>query len=74
LSHNKAPGSAPDLVTDAIFNLFYERSFFASLFMKPTRFAAEKELRLVFEMPTDIPPPGALRVADPALLVHIEFL
>jgi hypothetical protein len=75
LSHNNAPGnSAPDLVTDAFFNLFYERSFFASLFMKPTRFAAENELRLVFEMPTDIAPPGVLRLADPTLLKHIEFL
>jgi hypothetical protein len=75
LSQDEPPGNFdPDLVTDAIFDLLYKNSFLPSLFMKPSRFSTENELRLVFEMPTDVPPPHVLRLVDPNLLRHIEFI
>jgi hypothetical protein len=64
----------PRVVDDAIFDLLYEASFLSSLFMKPTRFSIEEELRLVFEMPKDVPPPHVLRLTDTDLLNHIEVI
>jgi hypothetical protein len=64
----------PHLIDGAIFDLLYESSFLPSLFMKPTRFSVEEELRLVFEMPKDVPPPHVLRRTDKALLKYIELL
>jgi hypothetical protein len=74
LSLDEPPGNFdPKLVTDAMFDLFYKDSFLPSLFMKPSRFSEESELRIVFEMPSDIPPPRVLRLHDANLLKHIEF-
>jgi len=64
----------PSKVTDAIFDLLYKESFLPSLFMKPTRFSGENELRLVFEMPHDVPHPRVLKFTDPALVKYIEFV
>jgi len=64
----------PNLVTDTVFDLLYKNSFLPSLFMKPTRFLMENELRLVFEMPADVPAPHVLRLVNPSLVKHIEFI
>ena len=73
LSRTDPPGDFdPDLIGDAIFDLLYDNSFLPSLFMKPTRFSIEEELRLVFEMPKDVP--DVLRIANKALLRHIEIV
>jgi hypothetical protein len=64
----------PQLIDNAIFDLLYDNSFLASLFMKPTRFSIEEELRLVFEMPKDVSPPYVLRKTDKGLLRHIEVI
>jgi hypothetical protein len=75
LSQDDPPGDFdPNLVTDAVFDLLYKNSFLPSLFMKPTRFLTENELRLVFEMPADIPAPHVLRLVNPNLVKHIEFI
>ena len=63
----------PQLIDDAIFDLLYDNSFLPGLFMKPTRFSVENELRLVFEMPGDVPPPHVIRKTDKALLKYIEI-
>jgi hypothetical protein len=39
---------------EEIFDILYKHSFFPSIFVKPTRFNTEKELRLIFEMPKDV--------------------
>jgi hypothetical protein len=62
----------PQVIIEPVFNLLCDSSFLPSLFMKPTRFSIEEELRLVFEMPTDIP--QVLRITDKALLKHIEVI
>jgi hypothetical protein len=59
------------LIDDRVFDLLYDKSFLPSLFMKPTRFSMEEELRLVFEMPQDVP--DVLRT-DGSLLEHIEIV
>jgi hypothetical protein len=75
LSRDDPPGDFdPNLVTDAVFELLYRNSFLPSLFMKPTRFSTENELRLVFEMPSDVPHPRVLRLTEPNLLKHVEFI
>jgi hypothetical protein len=75
LSRTEPPGNFdPDLIGDNVFDLLYEGSFLPSLFIKPTRFSIEEELRLVFEMPTDVPPPHVLRKTDEAILKHIEVI
>jgi hypothetical protein len=75
LSRTEPPGNFdPDLVDDVVFDLLYDNSFLPSLFMKPTRFSIEDELRLVFEMPKDIPPPHVIRKMDKAPLKHIEII
>ena len=42
--------------------------------MKPTRFSSEEELRLVFELPTDLPPPHVLRKVNVDLVKHFEIV
>jgi hypothetical protein len=75
LSRDDPPGNFdPNLVTDAVFDLLYKGSFLPSLFMKPVRFSTENELRLVFEMPADVPPPHVLRLVNPSLVKQIEFI
>src|SRR5262245_32765981 len=39
------------MINDSMFEFLYKRSFLPSLYVKPTRFSVEQELRLVFEMP-----------------------
>lgn len=73
LSRADPPGDFdPDLIGDATFDLLYDNSFLPSLFMKPTRFSIEEELRLVFEMPKDVP--DVLRTTNKDLLKHIEIV
>ena len=75
LSRTEPPGNFdPQLIDDAIFDLLYDDSFLPSLFMKPTRFSIEEELRLVFEMPKDIAPPHVLRRTNKGLLKYIEII
>ena len=75
LSQTEPPGDFdPQLIDDAIFDLLYSNSFLPSLFMKPTRFAIEEELRLVFEMPEDVPHPHVLVRKEKALLKHVEII
>jgi len=62
----------PNLIDDRVFDLLQDKSFLPSLFMKPTRFSMEEELRLVFEMPQDVP--DVLRIAEKSLLKHIEII
>jgi hypothetical protein len=71
LSRDELPGNFdPNLIDDRVFDLLYDKSFLPSLFMKPTRFSMEEELRLVFEMPQDVP--DVLRITDASLLKHGE--
>jgi hypothetical protein len=73
LSRTEPPGNFdPDLIDDATFDLLYDNSFLPSLFVKPTRFSIEEELRLVFEMPKDVP--DVLRTTNKGLLRHIEII
>jgi hypothetical protein len=73
LSRTDPPGDFdPDLIDDGIFDLLYKSSFLPSLFMKPTRFSIENELRLVFEMAKDVP--HVLRITDKGLLRYIEII
>jgi hypothetical protein len=73
LSRDEPPGNFdPNLIDDRVFDLLYDKSFLPSLFMKPTRFSMEEELRLVFEMPQDVP--DVLRITDASLLKHIEII
>jgi hypothetical protein len=73
LSRDEPPGNFdPNLIDDRVFDLLYDKSFLPSLFMKPTRFSIEEELRLVFEMPQDVP--DVLRIAEKSLLKHIEII
>ena len=73
LSQDDRPGIFdPQLVNEAMFDLLYESSFLPSLFMKPSRFAMEEELRLVFEMPDDVP--NVLKVTDKNLAKRIEII
>jgi hypothetical protein len=75
LSRFDPPGDFdPTLINDAIFDLLYDSSFLPSLFMKPTRFSIEDELRLVFELPADVPPPHVIIKADKTLLKYIEII
>jgi hypothetical protein len=60
------------LISDAVFDLLYDNSFLPSLFMKPTRFAVEEELRLVFEMADDVP--KVLPLIDKNLSKRIELI
>lgn len=62
----------PGEMDDRIFELLYEDTFLASFFMKPMRFCIERELRLVFEMPKDIP--EVLRIENADLAKHVEIL
>jgi hypothetical protein len=62
----------PQMINDSLFDFLYERSFLSSLFMKPTRFSIEQELRLVFEMPKDVP--DVLRISNQGLLKHVEVI
>jgi hypothetical protein len=64
----------PLLLNGALFNLLYKNTFLPSLFVKPTRFSGEEELRLAFEMPRDVPPPLVLRTNDKSLLKYIEVV
>ncbi|MBR0695566.1 hypothetical protein [Bradyrhizobium lablabi] len=74
LSQEPSTNFDPALINDALFDLLYKTSFHPSLFMKPTRFAIEDELRLVFEMPVDVPPPYVLRKANVDLMKHIDII
>jgi hypothetical protein len=75
LSQTEPPGNFdPQLIDEEIFDLLYGNSFLPSLFMKPTRFSIEEELRLVFEMPEDVPPPHVLIMKEKALLKHVEII
>jgi hypothetical protein len=62
----------PQVISDSIFDLLYDSSFLPSLYIKPTRFSVEQELRLVFEMPNDVPHKS--QITDRGLLRHIEIV
>jgi hypothetical protein len=62
----------PQVISDSIFDLLYDSSFLPSLYIKPTRFSVEQELRLVFEMPHDVPHKS--QITDRGLLRHIEIV
>ena len=73
LSRDEPPENFdPSLINDLAFDLFYEKSVLPSLFIKPSRFSVEEELRLVFEMPRDVP--EVLRINDKDLLKYIEII
>jgi hypothetical protein len=74
LSRPNAPNNNfdPGVIDKAAFDLLYDTSFLSSLFMKPTRFSVEQELRLVFEMPKDVP--DVIRLQNPELAKHIEIV
>ena len=60
------------IIDDKLFDFLYDNSFLPSLFMKPLRFADESELRIVFELPNDVP--GHVRISDKRLLEQIEIV
>ena len=62
----------PQVFDDAMFDFLYGSTFIPSLFMKPTRFSAEQELRLTFEMSKDVP--DILKITDKNLLKYIEII
>jgi hypothetical protein len=62
----------PQVIDDAVFDLLYDITFFPSLFMKPTRFSVEQELRLTFEMSKDVP--DVLKITNKNLLKYIEII
>lgn len=69
-----------DLTLDALhkinvrfFDTFYEYSFFPSLFTKPTSYAAERERRIVFTLPSDMKKP-TIRIEDRSLLDLITVI
>jgi hypothetical protein len=62
----------PQVFDDAMFDFLYDSTFLPSLFMKPTRFSAEQELRLTFEMSKDVP--DVLKITDKNLLKYIEII
>ncbi len=57
--------------THNLFDLFYNNSFFPSLFIKPEFFTNEKEIRIAFEMPRDVN--GTIDIENKELLKYIEF-
>lgn len=59
-------------ITPNLFDLFYNNSFFPSLFIKPVFFSEEKEIRIAFEMPKDINEP--IDIESKELLKHIEII
>jgi hypothetical protein len=61
-----------DTIDDKLFKFLCDKSFFASLFMKPLRFADEAELRIAFELSKDVP--GCVRISDDSLLKHLEVI
>jgi hypothetical protein len=62
----------PSLINERIFDLLYDSSFLPSLFMKPTRFSGEQELRLVFESDRDLREP--IRITKKGLLKFVDFV
>jgi hypothetical protein len=58
------------MITDSEFEFLYENSLLPSLYVKPTRFSVEQELRLDFEMPNDVP--LTTRITNKGLVRHIE--
>jgi len=62
----------PATIDDRLFRFLCEKSFFASLFMKPLRFVDESELRIAFELSKDVP--GCVRVSNESLLNHLEVI
>lgn len=62
----------PSLIDERIFDLLYDASFLPSLFMKPTRFSGEQELRLVFELDRDVRDP--IRITKKGLLKYVDFI
>ena len=71
---NDAPNDNfdPNDIDDSIFNFLYKNTFLSSLFIKPTRFSIEQELRIVFEMSKDIP--NVLRISNEPLAKLIEAI
>ena len=59
-------------ITPELFDIFYNNSFFPSLFIKPEFFSDEKEIRIAFEMDRDIDDPIDIENKD--LLKYIEIL
>lgn len=59
-------------ITPNLFDLFYNNSFFPSLFIKPEFFNDEKEIRIAFEMPKDVN--GTIDIESKELLKYIEFI
>jgi hypothetical protein len=72
--HFSEPSGNFDLeaIDDAMFKYLYQSTFHSSLYIKPTRFSQEAELRLVFEIDKDIP--NVLRAIDAGLSKHIEVV
>jgi len=66
----KVKDELTQMINDSIFDLLYKRGFLPSLYVKPTRFFAEQELRLVFEMSSDVP--LTTRITNERLVRHIE--
>jgi hypothetical protein len=62
----------PKDIDERIFTFLYKSSFLSSLFVKPTRFSIEQELRLVFELSKDIP--DVLRITNEGLAKYIEVI
>lgn len=59
-------------ITPNLFDLFYNNSFFPSLFIKPEFFGDGNEIRIAFEMQSDVN--GTIDIENKELLKHIEFI
>jgi hypothetical protein len=70
--NNRGTDFDPAIIDDKLFRFLCDKSFFASLFMKPLRFVNESELRIAFELSEDVP--GCVRITDKSLLQHIEII
>jgi len=62
---------SPD-ISESIFDSLYLYSFLPSLFAKPSGFAPEKEIRIVFEMPRDVK--KYIRISNLGLLDKIRII
>jgi hypothetical protein len=62
--------TSPD-INENVFNRLYNYSFLPSLFVKPSGFSPEKEIRIVFEMPRDTK--KIIRISNKGLLHYIKI-
>jgi hypothetical protein len=60
-------------INQCFFQAFYDASFMPSLFSKPTRYAPERERRIIFEMNEDIQSPTIV-IEDGKLLELVELI